>query len=249
MLPRSHRMSDSAVSSGPVSSGPGAISLSGQLEPGPRSAMLTTVLGLTGILVVSATSRIIGKLALGIRQPATFELSTAGLHIKTSRTMLGRVLSEKETLVPIENLAEITREDRFPRLGLYAGLFTLAFGTYAGVGMFIDGIRVPGMSPSLIASGALLVAFGLALDFGINLLPAASRKVRVLIRPRVGKAWCLGDLDPTSADQLLASLADQAGFSRLSSEPASSSQAPAPESELKAEPSVPAESDPAETSE
>ncbi|NRA33088.1 MAG: hypothetical protein HRU17_07070 [Polyangiaceae bacterium] len=238
------------MSDGAVSSAPSAVSLSGQLEPSPRSALLTTVLGLSGFLVLSATSRIIGKLALGIRQPATFELSTAGLHIKTSRTMLGRILSEKMTLVPIENLAEITREDRFPRLGLYAGLLTLAFGTYAGVGMFIDGIRVPGMSPSLIASGALLVAFGLALDFGINLLPAASRKVRVLVRPRVGKPWCLGDLDPTSADQLLASLADQAGYSRSSTAPASSIEAPAPDPGEKSVPTEgSAEPDPTESSE
>jgi hypothetical protein len=89
---------------------------------------------------------------------------------------------------------------------MYAGLLSLAAGTYVGVSAFVDGVRVA--SPSLIVTGVVIVGLGLALDFAISsLAPAARGRCCILFVPRDGGKLCVGGVDVRRADALLARLA------------------------------------------
>jgi hypothetical protein len=150
----------------------------------------------------------VGRFALGYRRPAQLRLSDRGLEISTRSELLGRILSESETLIPLSNLSSIAREVRFARLGLYAGLLSLVGGTYIGVGLLVDGVRVPGGSPSLLGLGLAAIALGIALDYVLAVvIGAARKKCRVVIVPIHGRALCVEGLDPAATDVVLASVA------------------------------------------
>src|SRR6185436_7227602 len=93
--------------------------LSGELGPAPHGPIATAFLALSGILFVMRAGRLLGKLGLAFKQPAEVRLTERGLEIAHRTELLGRVLRAKETLVPMANLARVTREIRYPRLGLY----------------------------------------------------------------------------------------------------------------------------------
>ena len=106
-------------------------------------------------------------------------------------------------------LARVTREVRYARLGLYAGLLALVLGTYFGMGLFVDGVRVPGGSASLLGMAVLLMVLGLAADFVLSGASDNARgKCRLVVVPRKGRRLCIGMLDPRRADQMLASIAE-----------------------------------------
>lgn len=185
----------------------GPAALQGELTAAPRHPALTALLGLTGVLAVCWVARLIGRLALAYRRPARVRLTHQGLRLEYRTELLGRVLRDREVVVPIEQLAEVTREVRFARAGLYAGLVALTIGIYAGAGLFIDGVRVPGGSFSLIGLAALLILVGLLLDFGLSsLTDGIQGKCRLVVKPQKGPRLCVGSLDPQSADAMLMQL-------------------------------------------
>ena len=113
--------------------------------------------------------------------------------------------------MPLANLARVTREVRFARAGLYAGLVALVLGTYFGMGVFVDGLRVPGGSLPLLSMAVAMVVLGLVIDFALSSLSDSARgKCRIVIVPQTGKRLCVGSLDPISADAMLNSIAEQA---------------------------------------
>jgi len=103
--------------------------LHGELSPPPQPAWRLTLLALTGILFVAHLVRATGRLALGYRRPAALHVGASGLRLQYRTELLGRVLTDRELMIPPANLARVTREVRFARAGLYVGLFTLALGT------------------------------------------------------------------------------------------------------------------------
>jgi hypothetical protein len=182
--------------------------LQGELSPPPRGPLATAAMALSGFALVRAGLRLGGRFALAYRQPAALRLSIRGLEISHRTELLGRVLSDGETLIPLSNLSSITREVRFARLGLYAGLLALVVGTYVGMGLLVDGVRVPGGSPSLLGMGLVAIGAGIALDYGLSVaLGAVSQKCRVVVVPVHGRPLCLAGLDPTAADLVLARVA------------------------------------------
>jgi hypothetical protein len=182
--------------------------LKGELSPPPRGAVGTALIALSGVALVRAGLRLGGRFALAYRHPAELRLSSRGLEISHRRELLGRVLSDSETLIPLSNLASITREVRFARLGLYAGLLALVAGTYVGMGLLIDGVRVPGGSPSLLGFGLAAIALGIGLDYVLAVALDVVRKTcRVVVVPYHGKRLCVEGLDPAAADVALARLA------------------------------------------
>lgn len=182
--------------------------ISGELVPGPRNPVVTVLLGVTGILFVAATLRLLARLVLAYRCPAEVSASPIGIRIRARTELLGRTLRDREIVIGADALARAVREVRFPRLGLYAGLFALAIGTYVGVGALTDGVRAA--SPSLLGWGVLLVAAGVALDFLLSSVRfGAKGKCRVVLSPRKGRAVCIGDVDPQRADAALATLAQR----------------------------------------
>ncbi len=180
-------------------------SLEGELGPTPRSALGTVIATMTLWLFVSHAIRAIGRMVLGYRSPARLQLTDVGLVLHLHTEMLGRKLRERSTLVPYSEVAQLTRETRFARAGLYAGLGALILGTYFGAGFFVDGMRAPGGSPSLLGIAPLLMVLGLVADFALTSLTDGMRgKCSLIVSPRRGHRWALAGVEPTRADALLA---------------------------------------------
>jgi hypothetical protein len=177
----------------------------GELMAPPRGPAALVLLGITGILAAMHIARLVGRIALRYRRPAELRVTPKGVTVKSHTEILGRTLREREVVIPIEGLARATREVRYPRLGLYAGLFALAAGSYFGASMVIDGVRAG--SPELIGIAALLLAAGVGLDFLLEGASGATRgKCRVVLVPRAGAALAVGEVDPALADAALARL-------------------------------------------
>lgn len=182
--------------------------LTGELAAPPRGPALTALLAITLVLPALVVVRLIGRYALAFRRPAAVGISERGLELEYRSELLGRVLRERSVLVPLNNLASVTRELRYARAGLYAGLIALVLGSYFGVGLLADGLRVPGGSLPLIGLAVLLIAGGLALDFVLSSVGVNARgRCRLVVVPRKGRALCISELDPARTDALLASVA------------------------------------------
>jgi hypothetical protein len=179
----------------------------GELAPRPRGPVATTLLALTGVLVVMHLARLVGRLVLAYKKPAELTLEMDGsVRLRWRVELLGRRLGDRSVVVPRAALVRATREVRYPRVAIYAGLTALLVGSYVGVSAFVDGVRAA--SPSLLASGLAIVALGLALDFALSsLAPGARGTCRLWLVLRDGAMLCVGRVDPRQADALLARLA------------------------------------------
>ncbi|WP_438030251.1 hypothetical protein [Sorangium sp. So ce233] len=179
--------------------------LAGELSPPPRGPVALVLLAATGILLVMHAGRLAGRFLLRYRRPAAIEVGPRGVTVRSRTELLGRALREQETYIPVEALLRATREVRYPRLGLYAGLVALGLGTYLGMSLLVDGARAG--SPELLGMGALVFAFGAALDFGLSHLETATRgRCRVVLVPRKGPAVALAGVERAAADLALSRL-------------------------------------------
>jgi hypothetical protein len=191
----------------------GVVSLTGELLPAPRGPVVTALLAVTMLLFALHAARFIGKIALSYRRPAQLRLTERGLELEQRTEMLGRVLRDRSMLVPIANLARVTREVRYSRAGMYAGLLALVLGSYVGMGFFVDGLRVPGTSPPLLGLAVLMMVLGLLLDFGLSALSGrATGKCRIVVVPRKGPTLCIAALDSERADAMLSRLAENSAL-------------------------------------
>ncbi len=179
----------------------------GEMAPAPLAAPATALLAVTGVLLVLRVVPLLGRFVLAYKKPAQIVLSDdGGVRVRFRIEMLGRILRDRDVLIPRSGLVCATREVRYPRLAFYAGLLALAAGSYLGVSAFVDGVR--SASPSLLAAGLAIVALGVALDFALSsVAPGARGCCRVLFVPRDGRKLCIGGVDVRRADALLARLA------------------------------------------
>jgi hypothetical protein len=181
--------------------------LQGELQPAPLGAVATTLLALTLVLFVWQLARLIGRLAFAYRRPAALTLTQRGLELTHHVEFLGKVLRDRSTVVPLANLARVTREVKYARVGLYVGLAALVLGTYFGMGLFVDGLRVPGGSAPLLGMAIALMVSGIALDFVLSsALDSTRGRCRIVVFPRKGRPICVGAIDSLKADQMLASV-------------------------------------------
>lgn len=178
----------------------------GEVTAAPRGPVVTTLLAFTGILFVLRLFRLFATLALAYRTPAEVVVSDDGaVRVCWRVEMLGHRLADRDVLVPRSALVRAVREVRYPRLAFHAGLLALAVGSYVGVSACVDGARAA--SPSLLAVGFCVVALGLAVDFGLSVaLPGARGTCRVVFVPRDGAKLCIGAVDVSRADALMARL-------------------------------------------
>ena len=132
--------------------------LQGELVPAPFGTVATVARALTLVLAVVQVWRLVARYAFGYRRPAAFSLTDRGLELSYRVELLGKVLRERTELVPLANLSRVTREVEYARAGVYAGLGALVLGTYFGMGLFVDALRVPGGSGSLLAMAVALIA-------------------------------------------------------------------------------------------
>jgi hypothetical protein len=180
--------------------------LRGELVFAPRGPVATTLLAVTGLLFVVHAARLVARFALSYRRPAEMTLSPVGARLRSRTEILGRTLGEKDIVLARESMARAAREVRYPRLAFNTGLLALTVGSYLGVALLIDGARAA--SPSLLLTGLLLVAAGVALEMILGSLePAASGRCNVLIVPIRGRSVCLAVKDAKLADDALTILA------------------------------------------
>jgi hypothetical protein len=180
----------------------------GDLGPRPRHPLTLVLLALTGVLCVVRALQGLGRIVLLRRTPTSVWLTDRGLELLCRQEVLGRVLKEHRLIVPIENIRSVEREVRFPRLGLYAGLLALAVGTLIGTRLFIDGLRVTGVSLSLIGVGLAFVLVGVLLDLLLSGLGDSVRgRCRLVVTTHRGRDWAIGNLEPSGVDRLLTDLA------------------------------------------
>ena len=180
----------------------------GELWPAPRGPAITALLAASGILFVTHAARLFARLALAYRKPAQIAIvqPDGGIRVRWRVEMLGRTLRDADVLLPRAGLVRAARDVRYPRLALYAGLLSLAIGSYVGIAAFVDGVRVA--SPSLLGSGIALIALGLVLDFALTTLwPGARGRCRVVFLTRNGPSLCVGNVDVERANSLLARIA------------------------------------------
>jgi hypothetical protein len=182
----------------------------GEMVPAPRGPVSTTLLALTGVLLVMHAGRLFVRIALAYRTPAQVVLvddrEIRGVRVRWRVELLGRTLRDRDLVVPRGSMVRAMREVRYPRLALYAGLLSLAVGSYVGVSAFVDGVRAG--SPSLLASGIAIVALGLALDFALSsLAPGVRGRCRLLLVSRDGSKLCVAGVDMQRADAMLTRLA------------------------------------------
>ena len=186
----------------------GCHTLSGDLGPRPRNAAVVLILAVTTLLFFSRATRGLLRQTLGYRRPARLVLSSQGLELSSRHELLGRVTKERRQIVPLAEIRQVLREVRYPRLGLYAGLSALTIGTLLGTRVFVDGLRVAGLSFPMIAWGAILVLGGLALDLLMTgLSDRAKGKCRLVVHTRGAGSFSLGSLNPAEVDSLLERLA------------------------------------------
>lgn len=178
----------------------------GELGSRPRSVLAAWILAATGITFVKRAVRWLARLVLAYRRPASVSLSgDGGIRVRWHTELLGRTLREEDVVVPRTALVRATRDVRYPALALYVGLLALALGSYVGISALFDGIYAS--SPSLFVTGIVVVAIGVAADFVFSsLLPGRRGQCRIVFVPRKGAALCIGAVDITLADELLARL-------------------------------------------
>jgi hypothetical protein len=184
--------------------------LRGVLAPKPRSLFSTAILSLTTILFVMRLFRAIGHLSLNYKRPASLSISPRGLELESRFELLGRVIKEQTFVVPLSEVRQIVREVRYPRLGVYAGLAALTLGTLVGARLFVDGLRVSGVSFTMMAWGAAFVLLGLVLDLVLTGLSDGVRgRCRIVVRTQKNGCFAVGAVNPSEADRLLFDLQAQ----------------------------------------
>lgn len=186
------------------------LELRGDLGPKPRHGLLTALLAMTTLLFIDRAARAAGRYTLSFRSPAHLRLSERGLELTFHRELLGRVLKERKHLIPLSEIRQVLREVRYPRLGLYAGLAALTLGTLFGMRVFVDGLRVAGVSFVMMAWGAGFIVLGLGLDLLLTgLSDGAKGKCRLVVRTRNSGGFALGALNPTEVDSMLTELSSR----------------------------------------
>jgi len=190
---------------GASASFPAGLVLAGEVASPPRGPVALFFLGITGILPAAHLGRLVARVALRYRRPAEVRVTSHGVTVKSRTELIGRTLREHEVTIPREGLLLAAREVRYPRLGVYAGLFALALGSYFGVRFLVDGVLAG--APEYIAVAALLLGGGAGLDFLLEGGAGGARgKCRVVLVPRKGDAVAVGELDPAAADAALGRL-------------------------------------------
>jgi hypothetical protein len=179
--------------------------VTGELSAAPRNAVVLVLLALSGVLFLLWVARLLARLLLRYRCPVELNTTPLGATLVVKTEIFGRTIRERQIHYPIEGLLYAARETKYSRLSLYVGVFAVALGSYFGISLFVDGARAG--SPELLGVGAIVVALGVVLDFALNALPSITRGTcRIVVVPRKGAAFAVGQLDPAIADAALGRL-------------------------------------------
>lgn len=176
--------------------------LGGELRSISPSGFVRGLRVATGVETLAGCARQLSRLILRAERRGEVRLAEGALHIREQRSILGRVLPERVTIVPVEQVVSISIFNRRAELLQTVGLGALAFGTMLGTGLLISGVRTAGFAPSLLGLGLALAAIGGAVDFALDrAAERAPERLRSTLRivPTRGPGILLSGLPPASA--------------------------------------------------
>lgn len=171
-------------------------SIEGNLLRPARAPWATVLLGVTGLLLVVHAVRFVMRMALGYRRRGVLAITGGRVELSSSTVLLGRTLRQDTT--HLLDLVRVSKEQRYPRLGLYAGLFFFLVGTYLGITTLVDGVRAA--SPTLLLMGLLFAIVGVALDYVLGtVVPARRARAYLTVEWKTG-ALRLEGVEATELD-------------------------------------------------
>jgi hypothetical protein len=150
------------------------------------------------------SGRILARWLLGRRIVASVILAEPGLQVLLRTTLLGKQTRERELLIALPHLLRVERVVRFAGLPFYAGLCTLALGSYFGTQMIVESVRAGDTASDLLLAGPLLIGAGLLLDFLlVSGLQSAQGRCRLRVVTDDGTQLNVDRLDAPLVDALL----------------------------------------------
>lgn len=187
--------------------------LEGQVARPRASGWLFVLQVLSGYALVKTLLASFARYVLWRRQRARVRVSPRGVEILSRTQVLGRAFEESRELIPLSDIRAVKRETRYSSIALYVGLGCLLLGSIVGSGLILDGLRVPGTSPSLLTLGLGLILAGLVLDFVLShWSTTVGGKAALLLKRTNGPSVLVRDLDPSGPSELLERLSRLSSF-------------------------------------
>jgi len=200
--PSSHELDSSGKYTSPNEA------IRGRILAAPRGPVATALAAFTGWMFVRYLLATLGRFVLGYRAQAQLNVSERGLEIHEQTSILGRKLRERTRVIALQTVRSLSREVRYARAGLYAGLAALAVGSFVGMRLFVEGMRAPGFSSPTVLMGLLVVLAGIGLDFACaNWLRVSRSQCRLLIETVRGRGLYLTCEEPGKVNSVLLELA------------------------------------------
>lgn len=183
------------------------LELRGELGPRAFGRLTTLLLALSGALFVWRAARLIARWFLGRHVIAIVTLAEPGLRLLLRSSLLGKQTREREVLIALPHLLRVERVVRYAGFAFYAGLSTLAFGSFLGTQLIVESLRGGAQAIDLLLVGSLLIGLGLLLDFLlVTGLQSAQGRCRLRVVTDDGLRLEIDRLDPPLVDALLEQL-------------------------------------------
>jgi hypothetical protein len=178
--------------------------LAARMRPAPRSGLVWVVQAVTGYLLLKAVYRLFARYVLWSRREAKLRVSPRGLEVLSRQHLLGHPFKEQRHLIPLSELREVRRETRYRGLLLYVGLACLLVGSFLGTGLLLDGLRVPGTSPSLLTVGLGLLVVGVGIDFWLSRWSTVVQGRGTLhVQRQKGRGYLFYELEQGAPEELM----------------------------------------------
>ncbi len=168
----------------------------------PRSAWLTWLYGMSGLLWLTSAWRAVRRGLFGVERSARVRFTPQALDLREVRTVRGQTEGEARTLLLRSNVVSVQQEPPRVRLPALVGALALLAGTAYGTGALIEAGRSGAASVAVF--GLAAIALGFVVDYVLNdAWPRRGARVRLLVRPQSGAAFRLDEVDPKGAERVL----------------------------------------------
>ena len=167
----------------------------------PRSAWLTWLYGMSGLLWLTSAWRAARRGLFGVERSARARFTPQALDLREVRTVRGQAEGEARTLLLRSSVVSVQQEPPRVRLPALIGALALLAGTAYGTGALVEAGRSG--AASLVVFGLAAIALGFVVDYVLNdAWPRRGARVRLLVRAQSG-VFCLDEVDPKGAERVL----------------------------------------------